>query len=436
MNKSHLPASIRRFVEEREPRPVSEIGKVPRSELRSPFSSYWYRAIACVMLSGRVQPKHYDADGSPNMTDANRFGKEANFNPYLFERVASYLVIADIVAEPRLDGPYREGPNIDAFWDHDEKKLPAIGRQAVLNSLDRHSGYLPKRATPLAEAHILEFLTLFLATFKGRAIQEPRLIPALQGFARLPAEDLVQLAGQLALKPAVVTPDAWSYWLGLKGGKVVTDALNLAELLNGEEKDRVLWVFPGEFGLWMIGLGDPLSPYKLPETLEAAGKQDIRAGTGLGRQTLVPLFRHCKVKKIGEVCEFQLDAKRMAQQPAGVSPGDELRKALADLDPLPPAIARVLGTESQLGGEIVIRGCSALVKPENEQVLEAIRRHPSLKNYIEPGGPPGYLLIKPASEPYNFIDRCRSLGFKITMPGSGPLDRRPRWLPATDRRRR
>lgn len=428
MKKSDLPASIRRFIDEQDTRPVSELSKVPRSELRSPFSSYWYRAIACMMLSGRVQPKSYQ-NGAPNMTDVNRIGKEANFNQYLFERCALTLATLDIVVEGPYGGPYQEGPNIEVFWEHDVKKLAEIGRQGVLQFLKKHAGYLPKRATPLAKAHLIEFVTLFLAAFRGRAVRDPQLTAVIRGFGQLPREDLAQLAGEVGVKSAAIQPDAWSYWLDLKDGDVLTRALSTVEWLYGATHDRDVWVYPGEVGFWMLGLGEPLPPYQLYETLEAGPKATIRAGTGLDRRTLVPLFRHGKIKKIAEVCEFQLDAERMAEAPAGTSPGEELRQALKDLEPLPPAIAKLLGTESQLGGEVVIRGCSAIVKPENAQVLEAIRKHPSLKNYIEPGGPPGYLLIKPASEPYNFIERCRKLGFNITMQGSMPLDRRPTWGP-------
>src|SRR5262249_29822923 len=101
MNKSDLPASIRRFIAAQETCPVSEVSKVRKSTIHSPFSSYWYRAIACMMLSGRVQPRRYQ-DGSPNMTDVNRIGKEANFNQYLFDRVALTLATADIVVEGRF----------------------------------------------------------------------------------------------------------------------------------------------------------------------------------------------------------------------------------------------------------------------------------------------------------------------------------------------
>ena len=429
MKKSDIPASIRRFVDEQDTRPLSEISDVRKSTLHSPFSSYWYRAIACMMLSGRVQPKRYDSDGEPNMTDVNRIGKEANFNQYLFQQVARTLATAEIVVEGRLDGPYQEGPNIDAFWDHDEKKLPEIGRRAVIHYLEKHARSLPKRATPAARAHLIEFLTLFFASMQGKAVVESKLAAVLQGFSRLPEDDLVRLAGELDIKPAAVKPEAWSYWVDLREGKVLVDALAAAGWINGEEKDRDLWVFPGHMGLWALGLDRPLPPYDLPRTLKAGPKLSIQAGAGLSRQTLVPLFRHCKIKKIGEVCEFQLDRKRMAQAPAGTSPGEELRQALKDLEPFPAAIAEALGTGSQLGGELVIRGCRALVKPDNEQIVEAIRRHPSLKNYIEPGAPAGYLLIKPNSDPYSFIERCQSLGFKVTMVGSPPLNTRPMWLP-------
>ncbi len=413
MNKSQIPAMIRHFIEEQSTVLKPEGSKGRKSTGKSPYSGYWYRAIACMMLSGRVQPKHY-TDGSPNMTDVNRIGKEANFNQYLFERVARFLVSAEIIGEKRSDGLYEEGPNIDAFWEHDEKKLPEIGRHAVLNDVKKHAGYLPKRAMPLGRAHLIEFLMLFFACFEGRAIEESKLAEVLQGFSRLPGEDLVRVAEELGLKAATVVPDAWGFWVELKKGKVLIEALGKAEWIYGPVHKQVEYICPSEFAMGMLGLDKPLPAPKLPTTLKAGVKLSIHAGTGLSRQTLVPLFRHGTIKKIAEVCEFKLDPKRMAQQPAGTSPGEELKKALEGLDPLPPAIAELLGTQSKLGGQIGIRGCSALVKPESEAVLKAIRQHPNLKGYIEAGAPPGYLLIKPNSDPYNFIQRCRILGFTVT----------------------
>ena len=86
---------------------------------------------------------------------------------------------------------------------------------------------------------------------------------------------------------------------------------------------------------------------------------------------------------------------------------------LRELEPLPPPVADLLATKSKVGGKVGIRWCSALVKPESAEVLAAIREHPKLKGYLEPGAPPGYLLIKSRSDPGNFVRRCQDLGFKV-----------------------
>ncbi len=151
MNKKSLPATIRHYIDAQTTCPVSDLSEVRKSALRSSYGTYYYRAIAGMMLSGRVQPKRH-TDGSPNMTDVSRIGKEANFNQYLFERAARFLACANVVPDRSRDDRYHEGPNLDAFWKHDEKKLPEIARDAVLKYIDKHAGYLPKRATPLVRA--------------------------------------------------------------------------------------------------------------------------------------------------------------------------------------------------------------------------------------------------------------------------------------------
>ena len=106
-------------------------------EPRSPSGSYWYRAVACILLSGRVQARR---DGTPNMTDVNRVGKEANFNPYLTERVGTLLVASDVVRFDR-QGRYDGGPNLAAFRDCDGARLPAIARQAVARLVGHQTGH-------------------------------------------------------------------------------------------------------------------------------------------------------------------------------------------------------------------------------------------------------------------------------------------------------
>src|SRR5436309_13117441 len=97
MSKTHLPKTIRSFVEGQATAPVADLWKSRKEDPLSPYGSYWYRAIACMMLSGRVRPRQYTDGDPPNMTDVNRIGKEANFNQYLFERVAKFLVAADVI---------------------------------------------------------------------------------------------------------------------------------------------------------------------------------------------------------------------------------------------------------------------------------------------------------------------------------------------------
>ena len=391
---------------------MSDLSEVRKSALRSSYGTYYYRAIAGMMLwLGPAEAAHRRL-AQHDRREPDRQGGQ--FQSVPLRAPARFLACANVVPDRSRDDRYHEGPNLDAFWKHDEKKLPEIARDAVLKYIDKHAGYLPKRATPLVRAHLIEFLTLFFACFGGRAVQESKLAEVLRGFSRLPREDLVTVAKELGINAAAVDPDSWSYWLDLKDGAVLIEALSTAEWLNGEEKNKTFWVFAGHLGLGMLGLDKPQPAPRLPDTIKAGTKLTVLAGTGLDWRNLLPLFRYCTIKKIDEVCEFQLDRKRMAQQPAGTSPGEELKKALEDLDPLPPAIAELLGTTSKLGGQIGIRGCSALMKPENEDVLKAIRQHSSLKGYLEPGAPPGYLIIKPASDPYNFIERCRMLGFTVT----------------------
>ena len=128
MSTWRLPESLRQFVARQTTMPVADLYDGDRKEERSPYGSYWYRAVTCILLSGRVQAKR---DGAPNMTDVNRVGKEANFNQYLTERIGKFLAAADVI---RFDcrNRYEPGPNLDAFWDHDVARLPAITRKAVL----------------------------------------------------------------------------------------------------------------------------------------------------------------------------------------------------------------------------------------------------------------------------------------------------------------
>ena len=93
MPKMELPASIRAFVDTQTTVDVERI-RDAAGPVVFPYSEYWRRAIAGMLLSGRVKPKN---DAAPNRTDLNRICKEANFNPHLFERFSGFLVHSQIV---------------------------------------------------------------------------------------------------------------------------------------------------------------------------------------------------------------------------------------------------------------------------------------------------------------------------------------------------
>jgi hypothetical protein len=180
------------------------------------------------------------------------------------------------------------------------------------------------------------------------------------------------------------------------------------------ERGKQLWLTASPIGLAMLGLRKPLSAPKLATTLKVQPDLSVFAGAGLPHRKLLPFFRFAIAKRIDQVYEFKLDRRRFNQVPSTTSPAEELRKALEDLEPLPGPVAKLLETEPRRGGEVGVKYCSALVRPEDEEVLEAIRKHTKFKGYLEPGAPPGYLLIKPQSRPDNFVFRCRELGFKVT----------------------
>src|SRR4029077_19628790 len=121
---------------------------------------------ACILLSGRIQATN---DGKPNMTDVNRIGKEANFNPYLIERIGTFLVAMDVIRFDRQNR-YDAGPNLAAFWDRDAARLPAITRQAVLRLVGYQTGHPFWHPKAPEDSCLLEFLTLFFTCFRGLAL--------------------------------------------------------------------------------------------------------------------------------------------------------------------------------------------------------------------------------------------------------------------------
>ncbi len=409
MGKMWLPASLRQFVERQSTMPVADLGKGESKDRSSPYGNYWYRAVACVLLSGRVQAKH---DGAPNMTDVNRIGKEANFNQYLTERIGKFLVGSDMVRFDR-GGRYQAGPHLPAFWGHDAACLPAITRQAVLRLFGYqtdHPFWNPKSPENWG---LIEFLSLFFASFQELALVETRAGQIFHDFSLLPPDDLIRAARGFGLAVDDTDVAGWERKLDAKGQKALIAALYTSEWAYYAEHKTTGWWFASPTGLAMLGLGPPPAAPELATVFKAQPDLSVFAGAGLAWEKLVPLFQHATIRRIDQVYEFRFDRKRLAGSPVGSEPGEELREALRSLEPLPSSIADLLATRSKVGGKVGIRWCSALVKPASPEVLAAIREHPQLKGYLEPGAPPGYLLIKSRSNPDNFVRRCQDLGFAV-----------------------
>ncbi|SIN87308.1 hypothetical protein SAMN05444166_1377 [Singulisphaera sp. GP187] len=410
MAQFHLPNTLRAFVQHQKTMPVKDLGDGIGKLEDSPYFSYWYRAVACILLSGRVEAKR---DGAPNMMDVNRVGKEANFNQYLTERIGKLLIAMDVVRFNRAD-KYEAGPNLAAFWDHDAERIPAIARQGIVRLVHYLTGQAFGYPHAEKDSHPIEFLSLFFASFQGLALVEAKVGETFHAFALLPEDDLIEAGRGLGLALTGVSIAGWRRMLNTKGQNALIAAINTAEWAYGASAEKTDWYFASPCGLAMLELGPMLSRRTLATELKVQSDLSVFAGAGLPWETLLPLFRYSTIKRIDQVYEFRLDRKRIAESSSTSQPGEELREALRESAPLPSTVADLLTTKSKAGGKIGIRWCSALLKPDSAETLAAIHGHPKLKGYLEPGAPPGYLLIKSRSDPDNFILRCRSLGFKVT----------------------
>ncbi len=76
---TRLPKTVRDFIKRQATVPIGKVWTCDPKKWRSPYGSCWYKATACMLLSGRVGAKW---GGHPNKTELNRLCKEANFSTY------------------------------------------------------------------------------------------------------------------------------------------------------------------------------------------------------------------------------------------------------------------------------------------------------------------------------------------------------------------
>ncbi|MEW6375951.1 MAG: hypothetical protein AB1502_09225, partial [Thermodesulfobacteriota bacterium] len=232
-------------------------------------------------------------------------------------------------------------------------------------------------------------------------------------FSRLPEKELIALAKNLAIRDADLSVYQWKDWLDPKGQQALIRALFDAGWAYVDEQQKIDWFSLNHIGRIILGLESP-SPRPLKaENFRVLPNLCVFAGADLPVEKLIPLFRYCRIKRIDRIFEFQLDRKAMNEMPSRTSGGRELLNLLKELEPLPSGIRSLLEEKPEIDGVLRIQACSAIVKPENPAMLSTIRNHSKLKGYIDPGGPPGYLLVKSKSNPANFIKRCRDYGFKV-----------------------
>ncbi len=404
------PDSVREFVAKWKTVPLTELwpDAVP-GEGESIYSQHWYRAVAAMALSGRVAPTN---EGRPNKTESLRFCKEANFNPHWLDELVWFLVQAKVITAEGRNG-YRAGEAFEAFDQHEFGELKTAVQNGVIRLLQAQTGHQVWRPTLARSARLIEFLTLFAAAFSGVAVLESDLFHLWRGLSELPEKGLIQWAKQLGLPLQSYEVSSWRDWLDQKGVPALRHALYESRWAYGTSFKNDIWFGMSFDAQSLLGISDPLPKQPLTDQLEVDDTGYVLAGCGLPINTLARLCRLCRVTKIRPVLEFQVDKKRLAQLPLSESPGEELRSLLSATGSLPSQVEQLLGGAAPCGGRMRFTHCSGVVIPENDQVAKAIRQHPRLKGYLAPNAPPGLLLIKPHSDPVNFIARCREQGFEV-----------------------
>src|SRR5438093_11366448 len=156
-HKMTLPGSIRDFVERQTRLPLESLfedGELPSY----PYCEYWRRAVAAMLLSGRIAAKD---DGFPNMTDVNRICKEANFDQYLFEQTGRFLVTAKIIQPDERSSRYEAAQFSDAFWNHRLDLLQEATRRAFLDFVQQFTSFRERRPTLAVSSKLDGLVALF-----------------------------------------------------------------------------------------------------------------------------------------------------------------------------------------------------------------------------------------------------------------------------------
>jgi hypothetical protein len=410
-HKMTLPDSIRNFVERQARVPLESLFEDSETPFY-PYCEYWRRAVAAMLLSGRIAAKD---DSFPNMTDVKRICKEANFDQYLFEATSRFLVTAKIIQPNKQGSRYKPAKFSDAFWNHQLQPLRETARQAFLELVQQFTSFRVWRPTFATSSMLDGLVALFAAAFQDLAIRRDHAGKVFLEFSKLPTSDLIGLGKQLGLKKFQCDAEGWDSWLDEPGQQALLSALYYSSWAYTKDHHKLSWIYLSDTARIILGL---VAPPELPAPVvdfKVLPNLCVLAGADLPPEKLVPLFRHCKINRIDRVFEFQLDKRQLKETTSQEPLVRKLREVLEESGPLPATADSLLRHRPLGGGEIRIRGCSAIVQSESPEVLDAIRQHSRLKGYLEAGAPKDYLLIKQQSNPSNFVRRCEELGFRVTI---------------------
>ncbi|MFQ5787943.1 MAG: hypothetical protein ACE5H1_08165, partial [Thermodesulfobacteriota bacterium] len=329
--------------------------------------------------------------------------------------VAKLLIKSNvIIPKDKFDTKYyQEGGYFDAFVTYDLKKIQIAAKSALLEFVQEYTDYQVYRPTFAMNSNLVEFLMLFFECFKGKAILQKEIGKTLLEFSKLPKRTLLRLQKRLGIKGL----DGWESWLDEEGQQALLSALYITRWAYVTEDQGKDWIFLNSTGQIMLGLCSAPSPPPICTEFKALPNLSVLAGCDCPAKTLVPLFRYCKIVRIDRIFEFRFDKKVMQEIPSETSASKELLKVLQELEPLPSTISAFLGEKkpSVSGAVLHVGYCSAIVIPEDPEMLHVICQHPKLKGYIAPKSPKGTLIIKHDSNADNFFRRCEKYGFKLKL---------------------
>jgi len=373
-----------------------------------PWYEFVHRLVAGFLLSGDIHPKH---DRYPNRTDMERLGKRSNFNPMLCDQIGRMLIAGKIIEVK--SGRYVPGPNAAALdaWD-----LPAMQeafRLALITFIGEFTPSKLWRPTAVHSAGFLAFLTAVVKAFRGLALEWDHAGDVVAEFSKLPDADLRVLVPEADRFPG-------SYWFDKPGQAAFFKALSWCGVTyfvksEGGAHKSTLWLTFAEELEVLLGVIKPKRPEPFAHELTVQSDLSLVVGSDIAMESLGILLRGCDLTGKGKVLTMKLDKARIDQMRADKKGFERFRSLLEESGALPSTLAALLTGSTPITGSLTLRLCSALVKVDNDAFVEAVRKHPRLKGYLEAGAPPSYLLIKSTSNVVNFFDRCRECGFDISV---------------------